>query len=133
MVRFISKPIITSQTIGERFIKTCQGSGWTLSYIARQIGVKENYLSAIEAGQYNELPGDIYVLEFVKSYARFLRLEEREVIREYLTERAVQCAVAAKQKPKFKINFNFDWFRRHNLALGKAALGLAALVFTGYG
>lgn len=133
MVRFISKPIITSQTIGERFVKTRQGSGWTLSHIARQIGVKENYLAAIEAGQYNELPGDIYVLEFVKAYARFLRLEEREVVREYLTERAVQCAVAAKQKPKFKINFNLDWLRKHNLVLGKSVLGLAAMLLAVYG
>lgn len=133
MVRFISKPIITSQTIGERFIKTRQGSGWTLGHIARQIGIKENYLAAIEAGQYNELPGDIYVLEFVKAYARFLRLEEREVVREYLTERAVQCAVAEKKQPKFKINFDWSALRRHNLALGKTFLGLAVIVLTGFG
>lgn len=133
MVRFISKPIITSQTIGERFVKTRQGSGWTLGHIARQIGIKENYLAAIEAGQYNDLPGDIYVLEFVKAYARFLRLDEREVVREYLTERAGNSAVAEKQKPKFKINFDLDWLRRHNLVLGKTVLGLAMIVFVVYG
>lgn len=133
MVRFVSKSIITSQTIGERFVKTRQGGGWTLGHIARQIGVKANYLAAIEAGQYIELPGDIYALEFVKAYARWLRLDEREVTREYLTERAVQCAVAAKQKVKFKIDFNWDWFRKHNLALGKTVLSLAIMAFVFYG
>ena len=133
MVRFISKPIITSQTIGERFVKTRQGGGWTLGQIARQIGVKENYLAAIEAGQYNELPGDIYVLEFVKAYARFLRLEERDVVREYLAERAGNSAVAEKKRPKFKINFNLDWLRRHNLILAKSVLGLAVMVLGGFG
>lgn len=127
MVRFISKPIITSQTIGERFVKTRQGSGWTLGHIARAIGVKANYLSAIEAGRYNELPGDIYALEFVKSYARVLRLDEREAMREYLAERAVQNVIRVKQTPARPIGFWFDWIKKYRAGLGKSLAGLVAL------
>ncbi len=127
MVRFISKPIITSQTIGERFVKTRQGGGWTLGYIARRIGVKANYLAAIEAGRYNELPGDIYALEFVKAYARVLRLDEREAMREYLAERAVQSVIRVKQTPARSIGFWFDWLKKYRAGLGKSLVGLIGL------
>lgn len=87
MVRFISKPILTSQTTGERLAKVREGNNLTLPEVARKIGIKAYYLEAIETGQYNELPGDIYTLEFVKTYARFLRLDSAEVASRYVVER----------------------------------------------
>lgn len=131
MVKFISKPIITSQTIGERFIKTRQGSGWPLVTVARQIGIKENYLQAIEAGRYNELPGDIYALEFVKAYARFLRLDETEAIRGYLAERVAQSVVKVKKTSARPIRLLADWARQSKAGLIKClagAFGFALLV-----
>jgi len=87
MVRFISKPILTTQTTGERLAKVREGNNLTLQEVARKIGIKTYYLQAIETGQYNELPGDIYTLEFVKIYARFLRLDAADVVSRYITER----------------------------------------------
>jgi len=97
MVKFISKPILTSQTTGERLAKVREGGGLTLSEVARKTGVKLCYLEAIETGQYNELPGDIYTLEFVKAYARFLRLDAPEVVSRYVTERERYTPKAAKK------------------------------------
>ncbi|MDP1709716.1 MAG: helix-turn-helix domain-containing protein, partial [Candidatus Komeilibacteria bacterium] len=115
------------QTIGERFIKTRQGSGLTLLNVAREIGIKERYLAAIEAGQYNELPGDIYALEFVKTYARFLHLNEREALREYVAERQVIIASRLRENRRARIKRIVHWLSRQHLFFGKLALG--ALVF----
>lgn len=124
MVRFISKPIITTQTIGERLAKIRQGSALSLALVARRIGIKENYLSAIEAGRYNELPGDIYALEFVKAYARCLRLNERDAIREYLAERTALPALKAS-----RIGNDWSWLSWVRLVKGLVALaGLAAFM-----
>lgn len=88
MTPFTSRKILTSQTVGERLAKIRQGNNLSLADVARQIGIKKIYLEAIEAGLYNELPGDIYALEFIKSYARYLRLDGAAVGREYAGERA---------------------------------------------
>lgn len=87
MVKFVSKPILTSQSTGEHLAKVREGSGFSLGEVARKTRVKVCYLAAIETGQYNELPGDIYTLEFVKAYARFLRLNAQEVVNRYIVER----------------------------------------------
>lgn len=98
MVRFISKPILTSQTTGERLAKVREGGGLTLPEVARKIKIKTCYLEAIESGRYNELPGDIYTLEFVKTYARFLRLDSAEVVSRYVIERERYTPKAAKKE-----------------------------------
>lgn len=134
MVKFISKPIITTQTIGERLTKTRQGSALSLSLVARRIGVKENYLVAIEAGRYNELPGDIYALEFVKAYARLLRLNERDVIREYLAERAAGSgAVKAQAASDRKRERWADRVREYQAGLAKCLVALAGLTVVAVG
>lgn len=98
MVRFISKPILTTQTTGERLAKVREGNNLSLGEVARKIGIKAFYLQAIETGQYNELPGDIYTLEFVKIYARFLRLDSSEVVSRYITERERYTPKLARQE-----------------------------------
>lgn len=90
MTPFTARKILTSQTVGERLAKIRQGSNLALADAAHQIGIKRVYLEAIEAGLYNELPGDIYALEFIKSYARWLRLDPAALARAYLKERAEQ-------------------------------------------
>lgn len=122
MVKFVSKPIITSQTIGERFVKTRQGNGLSLLNVAREIGIKERYLAAIEVGQYNELPGDIYALEFVKTYARFLGLNERDAVREYVADRRVIMASQIKGQRRAKIKKIINWLNQGHLFFAKLAI-----------
>ena len=99
MTRFISKPILTTQTTGERLAKVRAGNNLLLTEVARRIGIKTYYLQAIETGQYGELPGDIYTLEFVKTYARFLRLDAAEIVSRYVIERERYTPKAAKKEP----------------------------------
>jgi len=60
----------------------------SLNMVARQTGVRQMYLESIESGRYNELPGEVYALEYVKKYARFLRLDPNEAGRAYNSERS---------------------------------------------
>ena len=89
MSGFVARPIILNQTLGEKFKKIREGSRYSLREVARRTGIKEFYLECIESGQYGDLPGDIYALEFIKKYARFLSLEEESVIEQFSQEKSV--------------------------------------------
>lgn len=87
MDSFVSKQILTSQTIGEYLQKARQGLGCSIKEISKKIRINEKYLSAIELGLYSELPGDIYTLEFIKKYAQFLHIDSAKAAKAYLQER----------------------------------------------
>ena len=53
--------------------------GYTRHEAAARINISTAQLSAIEDGKPENLPGLIYAAGFVKSYARFLRLDTKEV------------------------------------------------------
>ncbi|MBU2575785.1 helix-turn-helix domain-containing protein [Patescibacteria group bacterium] len=90
MNSFISKQILTSQTIGERLAKAREGASLSQEDVSLKIGIKERYISAIEFGLYSELPGEIYALEFIKKYAAFLRMDPKSAACAYKKERGIQ-------------------------------------------
>ena len=57
--------------------------------IARVTRIPEHSLRRLEAGQFDELPGDIFVRGFLRSYARCVGLEAGEVLRRY-----AECGMA---------------------------------------
>jgi cytoskeletal protein RodZ len=44
----------------------------TLADVAHRLRIRESHLEAIEAGRFGDLPGRIYAIGFVRSYAEFL-------------------------------------------------------------
>lgn len=86
MNSFVTKQILTSQTIGEQLRKTREGMGFEIKEISKKTGIQERYLISIEIGLYGELPGDIYALEFVKKYASFLKIDPKKAAKIYLDE-----------------------------------------------
>jgi len=59
-----------------------------LQQISDQLKISSRMLEAIEAGEYNKLPGGVFAKSFVRQYAAVLGLDEEEVAAEF--ERAVQ-------------------------------------------
>ena len=92
MNSFVSKQILTTQTIGERLCKARKGWGLTLDEVASKISIKHVYLASIEVGQYQELPGDVYTLEYIKRYARFLHMDPIVAAKAYRLERTTHSA-----------------------------------------
>jgi len=45
--------------------------------------IKEHHLKAIEEERYDQLPHPLYVKGYLKSYARYLTINEREIILQY--------------------------------------------------
>jgi len=61
-------------------------AGAELSDIAQKLRISQAYLEAIENGRFDELPGHVYVFGFLKTYARFLDLDEDIVVDRFRTE-----------------------------------------------
>ena len=90
MNSFITKPILSTQTIGEQLRKASLGSNLTLSSIASRLAIKESYLNAIEIGSYLDLPGEIYAVQFIKKYAHFLQMDPKKAAKQYHIEQNTQ-------------------------------------------
>ena len=54
-----------------------------LAQIAAETKIGLAKLQAIEAGDYQQLPGGIYNISYIRQYARFIGLDEEALLAEY--------------------------------------------------
>jgi cytoskeleton protein RodZ len=73
--------------LGERLRVAREQQGMSLSQAAIETRILQRYLVALEEGDYQNLPGDVYARGFIRSYARTLGLAEDELIEIYRQER----------------------------------------------
>src|SRR5688572_11993898 len=72
--------------IGETLVAARRQQGVALSDAAAETKVRESYLAALEEEDFAALGGDVYVKGFLRSYARFLRLDPEPLIATYRTQ-----------------------------------------------
>lgn len=72
-----------SLTLGEKLRQAREERGFTLSEVAEQTRISSLYLESIENDDYRILPGGIFNKGFVKSYAKFVGLNEQEALLDY--------------------------------------------------
>ena len=66
--------------IGAKLKETRLRKGLTLSDVSQSTKIKPSFLEAIENGEYNKLPSASYAQGFVRNYASFLGLPEKETL-----------------------------------------------------
>lgn len=80
--------------VGERLSEERIKKGLTLDQVAKATKIRVSFLSAIEKGEYKKLPSSTYAHGFVRNYAQFLGLPEKELLalfkREYDEEKFVK-------------------------------------------
>jgi cytoskeleton protein RodZ len=57
--------------------------GIDLREAAQQTRISMQYLKALEEENFAKLPGEVFVKGFLKSYSKFLRIDERDVMQKY--------------------------------------------------
>ena len=105
----------------------------SLDDISKSTKIKSIFLEYIEEGEYHKLPSASYVSGFVKNYARFLGLDEKEVMaifrREYDEEKAFKVLPGGfEQKDDFPI-FRFRNKRFVVLAISIFAIFILYILF----
>jgi len=63
-----------------------QQTGYALPDVATTLRIRLRYLEAIEDGRFDDLPGSVYAVGFIRTYAEFLNLDAEEMVRRFKDE-----------------------------------------------
>lgn len=72
-----------SLSLGEKLRQAREERGISLTEVAEQTRISPHYLESIERDDYKPLPGGIFNKGFVKSYAKFVNVDEQEALADY--------------------------------------------------
>jgi cytoskeletal protein RodZ len=77
------------ETVGQYLRRHRESKQMSVEEIARSTRVPTPSVERIESDQFDELPGEVFVRGFLKSYARSLGLESDDVLARYTASRRV--------------------------------------------
>jgi cytoskeletal protein RodZ len=79
-------------SLPDRLAAARERKGVDLTRAERDTKIRARYLSALERGDYRELPGSVYTKGFLRNYAIYLGLDPEEILRQWRRERGDQAA-----------------------------------------
>src|SRR5512135_1911475 len=77
-------------SLPERLAAARERKGVDLTRAERDTKIRVRYLSALERGDYRDLPGAVYTKGFLRNYAIYLGLDPEDVLRQWRRERGDQ-------------------------------------------
>lgn len=83
MARFTTQTIKRSDPAGDILQQSRKEKNLSLQQVSKRINVPVAYLEALEAGDWEALPKGDYGRYFLRQYARFLQLNEDELLKQY--------------------------------------------------
>jgi cytoskeletal protein RodZ len=121
--------------LGERLRTARESQGIGLSQAAVETRILQRYLVALEEGDYQHLPGDVYARGFIRNYAEYLGLSPEEFIELYRRERGSTepiRVVPATSSPRIKGMFIPSFFGVFFIVLAFVCISYLALTVTNW-
>ena len=81
-----------SPSLPDRLTMARERKGVDLVRAERETKIRVRYLSALEQGDYRDLPGAVYTKGFLRNYAIYLGLDPEDVLRQWRRERGDMAA-----------------------------------------
>lgn len=91
-----------SSTLGEKLRQAREARGVSISEVAEQTRISALYLDRIENDDYRTLPGGIFNKGFVKSFAKFVGVDENEALQDYAELIASQGTPVAESPKSYR-------------------------------
>ncbi|MCO6511566.1 MAG: helix-turn-helix domain-containing protein [Aridibacter famidurans] len=91
-----------AESLGEKLRKAREERDVSISEVAEQTRISALYLEAIENDDYKPLPGGIFNKGFVKSFAKYVGVDEAEALQEYARIAAGQEGQDPDRTEKYK-------------------------------
>lgn len=88
--------------IGNILRETRERKGLSLSDIENETKIRAKYLAALEAEDFKEIPGEAYVIGFLRNYARFLGLDADELVNRYksqIKDNEIELSLPSQTEP----------------------------------
>lgn len=93
MTETFTRKKVESLTLGEKLIKFRSESRLSVADMAKATKIQGKYIEALERGQYEKLPANVYVRGYLRSYARYLNIDEKVLVRLYEQERNISSNI----------------------------------------
>ncbi len=74
----------------------------SVSDISQALKIRASYIESLEAGNWKELPGEVYVRGFSLRYAQYLGLNGRELMAPYMEKASIDARASNDLSPQFK-------------------------------
>ena len=104
MNRFKIKKIGKVHNLANRLKQAREEKGLSLAEVQKEINIQVNYLEVLEKGDYQKLPGGVYVRSWLRIYGELLELPVSELLEDYKTENIInnklQKAISDNKKDK---------------------------------
>lgn len=91
-----------SLSLGEKLRQAREDKGLTLSEVSEHTRISPLYLQSIENDDYKILPGGIFNKGFVKSYAKFVGINEQEALSDYANLIGQTETQTQEEAPRYK-------------------------------
>lgn len=111
-------------TIGERLKEARLKKGLSLKEVEAELRIRKTYLEALENDNFSVMPAEAYTRAFLRTYAEFLGLDPKEILREYESIHG-----RASSSEPFRREFSVPNFLLRLLAFAVAASIVAAAVY----
>lgn len=118
--------------IGEQLIQTRKVKGISIETAEEATKIRAKFLRALENEEFDVLPGRVYAKAFLRSYARYLELDDAELARDFDRLHAARPEPEKKQR-RFKKRRTFNLGRYVNLFVVAAVIGLLVAFNAVYG
>ena len=131
MARASREKAETMSQLGDQLRTARESQGISLSQAAIETRILQRYLVALEDGDYQHLPGDVYARGFIRNYADYLGMPSEELIELYRHERGGTepiRVVPAASSPRIRGCFIPSFFGVFFVVL--ALIGVSYLVLT---
>jgi cytoskeleton protein RodZ len=89
-----------AETLGEKLRQAREERGVSITEVAEQTRISPHYIELIEQDDYRTLPGGIFNKGFVKSYAKYVGVDESEALQDYSRLITAQTGTDANDDPK---------------------------------
>ncbi len=100
MVETFTRKKVESLTLGERLVKFRAEARLSVQDMAKATKVQAKYIEFLEKGIYDRLPADVYVRGYLRSYARYLNIDEESLVRLYEQERNIKQSIQPEAPKK---------------------------------
>jgi cytoskeleton protein RodZ len=100
MMKSFTKKTVGTLTLGEKLKKLRSERRISLNEASRVTRIQVKYLECLEEGNCEKLPADVYVRGFLRSYAEFLGVDEKILVRLYEKENEIKKNLEKRKAPK---------------------------------
>jgi hypothetical protein len=95
--------------IGQKLLLARETRGEQLSIVVRKLKLREFHLQALESGNWDCLPDDVYALGFLRQYANYLALDLEDEIRRIKNDEYILTRPLTFPDPPVAPSYKWAW------------------------